>query len=415
MTLIGAWLISERFPIGYARTVDPTVGYHIDWTVVGPGLALLALIMTVGAYLVAWLHSGRLDRNEPARPNRLTAAVRRTVPLPVGLGATMAFESGRGRSRVAVGPALFGAAAGVLGIVGTFTIDHGLTQALSHPERAGVTWDAAVTAGGKDYSKRVDTVAPSFGRDVLSRPDVGGAAIVARAPLPVNGVGIAVFDVKRIRGDLSLVTVKGVAPERDGEVALGPATAQQLGVGLGDEVSIRGRRTVKLRVVGFALFPHEVHSGFTEGAWVTSARMRTIGPVTDVEHQTGVEQTAVVRWEPGADNARSLAAMKKAFGSTDREVSAAELPPELINLKRVRTVPLILVTFLVLLAISALGHVLVASIRRRRRDFAVLRSIGFTRRMTATVVGSQSTSVGLVGLIAGIPIGLALGRLAWVW
>ncbi len=89
--------------------------------------------------------------------------------------------------------------------------------------------------------------------------------------------------------------------------------------------------------------------------------------------------------------------MKKAFGSTDRAVAAAELPPELLNLKRVRTVPPVLMTFLVRLAISALGHVLVTSIQRRRRNSAVLRSIGFTRRMTATVVGSHSTSVELVG------------------
>ncbi len=415
VALIGAWILSDRFPIGYARTVDPSVGFHIDWLVVGPALVFVALAMAVGSLVVAWLHSGRLDRSEAVHTNRFTAALRHNVPLSVGLGTTMAFESGRGRRRVPVGPALFGAVAGVLGIVGTFTIDHGLSEALSHPERAGVTWDATVAAGAKDYDKHVDTVAPAFVRDVSSRRDVGAVTILGRIPLPVNGVGIAVFDVKRVRGDLTLVTVKGKPPERTDEVALGPATAQQLGVSIGDKVTIRGTGTAKLRVVGLALFPHEVHSGFTEGAWVTPARMRTIAPVTDFEHQSGMEQTAAVRWKPGADHARSLAAMEKSFGSTDREVAVAELPPELINLKRVRTVPLILVTFLVLLAISALGHVLVASIRRRRRDFAVLRSIGFTRRMTATVVGSHSTSVGLVGLILGIPLGLVLGRLAWTW
>ncbi|MDQ6696302.1 MAG: hypothetical protein M3Z46_02445 [Actinomycetota bacterium] len=415
VALIGAWILSDRFPIGYARTVDPTVGFHIDWVVVGPALALLALAMAVGSLVVAWIHSGRLDRSKPVRPNRLTAALRHNVPLSVGLGTTMAFESGRGRRKVPVGPALFGAVAGVLGIVGTFTIDHGLSDALAHPARAGVTWDATVAAGGKDYAKSVDTLTPTFVKDITSRPEVGAAAILGRIPLPVNGVGIAVFDVKRVRGDLSLVTVKGVPPARADEVALGPATAQQLGVRIGDKVTIRGHETVRLRVVGLALFPHEVHSGFTEGAWVTPRRMRTIGPMTDFAHQTGMEQIAAVRWKPGADHGRSLAAMQKSFGSTDREVSAAELPPELLNLKRVRTVPLVLVTFLVLLAISALGHVLVTSVRRRRHDFAVLRSIGFTRRMTATVVGSHSTSVGLVGLLLGVPFGLAIGRLAWGW
>lgn len=410
--LLGAFVLSDRFPIGYARTVDPTVGYHVDWTVVGPGLAFLALLMVSGAYAVAWLHSGRLDRDVVVRTNRLTAAVRRTVPLPIGLGSTMAFESGRGRSRVPVGPALFGAVAGVLGIVGTFTIDHGLQDALTHPERAGVTWDATVAAGpgAGDYGDGVDAVKTTFARDISSRPDVGSMVIFGRSLLPVNGVGIAVFDVKPVRGDLSLVTLEGSPPRRDDEVVLGPATAHQLGVGIGDTVSVGGRTTVQQRVVGLALFPHEVHSGFTEGAWITPGRMKV---VAGVGQQT--EQTAAVRWKPGTDHPRSLAAMTKAFGSTDRDVEAAELPPELVNLKRVRTVPLVLVSFLVLLAVASLGHVLIASVRRRRRDFAVLRSIGFTRRMTIAVVGSHSTAVGLVGLLVGIPLGLALGRLAWTW
>jgi ABC-type antimicrobial peptide transport system permease subunit len=45
----------------------------------------------------------------------------------------------------------------------------------------------------------------------------------------------------------------------------------------------------------------------------------------------------------------------------------------------------------------------------------VLRSIGFTRPMIATIVMSQSTCVGLVALLVGIPLGLALGRLGWSW
>ena len=98
-----------------------------------------------------------------------------------------------------------------------------------------------------------------------------------------------------------------------------------------------------------------------------------------------------------------------------RVIGPAEVPPELENLKRVRSVPTVLVVFLVLLAVSSLAHVLVTSVRRRRGEFAVLRSLGFTRGMTFGVVSSQSTTVGLVGLIVGIPLGLAVGRLAWTW
>ena len=80
-----------------------------------------------------------------------------------------------------------------------------------------------------------------------------------------------------------------------------------------------------------------------------------------------------------------------------------------------RTVPAILAAFLVLLGLATLVHVLVASVRARRHDFAVLRAIGFTRRMSATMVVTQGTSIGLVGLVVGLPVGFAIGRGAWAW
>jgi predicted lysophospholipase L1 biosynthesis ABC-type transport system permease subunit len=157
-----------------------------------------------------------------------------------------------------------------------------------------------------------------------------------------------------------------------------------------------------------------VHSGFTEGAWITPGLMAEIGEPYDVERALGTEQLAVVRWAEGVDPGAALAAIQSRVGP-ERVAAPADLPPELLNLERVRSVPLILVGFLVVLAISALAHQLIASVRRRQRDFAVLRSIGFTRPMIATIVMSQSTCVGLVALLVGIPLGLALGRLGWSW
>ena len=63
VALAGAAVLSPRFPIGFARTVDPSVGLHIDWTVVVPGLVVLALLVVGGAIAVAWRRSGRLDTN----------------------------------------------------------------------------------------------------------------------------------------------------------------------------------------------------------------------------------------------------------------------------------------------------------------------------------------------------------------
>jgi ABC-type lipoprotein release transport system permease subunit len=415
VALVGAWVLASRFPIGYARTVDPSIGHQIDWVVAGPAVVLTAVLIGAGAYAVAHLHGGRLDAAEAARPSAVATAARAHTPLAVGLGMTFAFEPGRGRRRVPVGPALLGAVAGVLGIVGTLTIDRGLQDALHNPERAGVTWDASVLPAGSDYGERADAVEPGFLDDLAASDDVDDVAVIGRAVLPVDEVvGIAFFDVKPVEGDIDLVVTDGAAPHADDEVALGPATADQLGVEIGDVVTVRGRSTRHLRVVGLALLPHEVHSGFTEGAWITPDLMVEIGDAYDVERELGTEQLGVVRWTEGVDPGVALAALQRRVGP-GRIAAPAQLPPELLNLERVRSVPLVLLGFLVVFAIAALAHQLITSGNQRRRDCAVLRSIGFTRPMMATIVMSQSTCVSLVALLVGIPLGLALGRMGWSW
>jgi ABC-type lipoprotein release transport system permease subunit len=64
-------------------------------------------------------------------------------------------------------------------------------------------------------------------------------------------------------------------------------------------------------------------------------------------------------------------------------------------------------------AVTALGFTLVASVRRRRRDLALLKTIGFThRQLAATVAWQSSVAVG-IGTAVGIPLGIVLGRFLW--
>jgi ABC-type antimicrobial peptide transport system permease subunit len=54
-----------------------------------------------------------------------------------------------------------------------------------------------------------------------------------------------------------------------------------------------------------------------------------------------------------------------------------------------------------------------ASVRRRSRDLALLKTLGFTSRQLASVVAWQATVVVVLGLVVGVPVGIALGR--WLW
>jgi ABC-type lipoprotein release transport system permease subunit len=73
----------------------------------------------------------------------------------------------------------------------------------------------------------------------------------------------------------------------------------------------------------------------------------------------------------------------------------------------------VLAGFLGLLAVLAVGHALVTGVHRRRRDFAVLRTLGFVGRQVAATVAWQASTLAVVGLVLGVPLGLVAGR--WTW
>ena len=88
-------------------------------------------------------------------------------------------------------------------------------------------------------------------------------------------------------------------------------------------------------------------------------------------------------------------------------------PVDILNYSRIQSTPLALAALLGLLALATVAHLLVTSIRRRRRDFAVLKTLGFVRRQVSAAVAWQATSLVALALLIGLPVGIAAGR--WVW
>jgi ABC-type antimicrobial peptide transport system permease subunit len=61
----------------------------------------------------------------------------------------------------------------------------------------------------------------------------------------------------------------------------------------------------------------------------------------------------------------------------------------------------------------SLGLTLASGVSRRRRDLSILKSLGFTRRQVSSTVVWQSSIIVGIGLLVGVPLGIALGR--WLW
>ena len=275
--LAGAVALSPLFPLGLGRTVDPDIGVHADWTALGAGAALIAGALMVGAILLALAASAREAGHAPANHSALVSWLGRVAPVPAAIGARMALERGPGARGMPVRPALIGAVVGVLGVVGALTINAGIVHALANPELAGVTWGASVTPPPADVTS---TAVSGRLLSEVGRAAPGAAvAVVRRDLVDVNGVGVptfAVLDAGGTGAPVALAMVSGRPPAARDQAAIGPATAASLGVHVGNWVSIGHHQRVRL--VGEALFPTDVHSEFDEGLWLTRAEFDTVVP-----------------------------------------------------------------------------------------------------------------------------------------
>ena len=92
---------------------------------------------------------------------------------------------------------------------------------------------------------------------------------------------------------------------------------------------------------------------------------------------------------------------------------SVQRPAVIVNYRSMGTTPAILGAALAAGAVIALGLTLVASVRRRQRDLALLRTLGFTRRQLAVTVAWQASIAIGIGTILGIPLGIVVGRSLW--
>lgn len=125
-------------------------------------------------------------------------------------------------------------------------------------------------------------------------------------------------------------------------------------------------------------------------------------------------RTFYIRNRPGADAAAALSALQQPHSGVEQDVQRPTPPLDVASLGQIGALPRVLAGLLAFLAASTLAHLLVTSIRRRRRDIAVLKALGFVRRQVSAVVAWQATTVAVVALSAGMPLGIAVGRFAWV-
>jgi hypothetical protein len=93
--------------------------------------------------------------------------------------------------------------------------------------------------------------------------------------------------------------------------------------------------------------------------------------------------------------------------------TSAARPPEIVNADDIRVGPAMLSALLAVALALGLAVAITVTVRDRRRELAILRSLGFTRGDLYASVLWQAVVVILVGLVVGMPIGIASGAVAW--
>jgi putative ABC transport system permease protein len=88
-------------------------------------------------------------------------------------------------------------------------------------------------------------------------------------------------------------------------------------------------------------------------------------------------------------------------------------PQDLVNLSRGNGLLGTLSLMLAVLAFVMIAHVLATTVQSRRRDFAVLRTLGMRRRQIWGTVGTHTATLVVAALVVGLPVGIVAGRMTW--
>lgn len=419
---------SPLMPVGATRRVDVARGFDADWTVLGLGAAVLLGPLVIAAVVTAVRElPHRRSAKHGLRPrSRVVGMASHAGMSPSAVtGLRFAFEPGDGITAVPVRSVMLAGAIAIVTIVAALTFGASFRTLLDSPDLYGWNWDAAIfdQAGYGDLDL-------AGAHDLLDgKPEITGWSGGFFGADSVDGRNLPLLGMEP---DSEVVppVLTGRMIASDNEVVLGSAIADALDKHVGDDVRIGvGTDLTTLHVVGTATFPtigisHGAHTSLGVGALVVPSLVPGYARQAAGEGPPGSQPgpagppVIFVRFAPGADEKAAQTVLSNAADVIGQYPGSAQIigpqrPAEIVNSSDVGGAPALLALALGAAAALSLAITLGASVRRRRHELALLRSLGFTRRQLGASVAWQATATIGVGLLIGVPFGIALGRTLW--
>jgi len=419
--------LSGLAPIGPVRAVYPSLGIAVDWIVLGTGTAVLVVgLSAVGVGLAFRNMPHRTDprsrRTRLRRSSPAGVAATAGLPVPAVTGIRFALEVSSGKNTEPGRSAILGAVLAVFVVVATLTFGASLHTLVSRPELYGWNWNYELSGGGGVGAVPQQQSAALLDKD----PDVAGWTGVYVATLQIDGQTQPVL-AGSPNAPVNPPLLSGHGLAASNQVVLGGATLAQLHKHVGDtvEISVGSAKPSRLRIVGTATMPAvgasgagNLHPTMGTGA-LLSDRLLPASVRNAFQNTPTGPNVIFVRLRKGVNTKTALRSLDRIATRLTRPtnygvaVLPAQRPAEIVNYRSMSDTPLYLGAGLAVGAVAALALTLIASVRRRRNELAILKALGLTHRQLAAVVAWQSTIAVSIGLILGAPLGIIAGRTLW--
>jgi putative ABC transport system permease protein len=265
--------------------------------------------------------------------------------------------------------------------------------------------DLAVQAPGRGFDEALFPKLAKLDGIAVASPVVEVQARLAGRDRSLKLVGIDPFRAVQLQpslGSASATASGAVGLLEENSVWLSPAAAKSLGVAVGERLDVQvALRTVSLRVAG--LLPADAYRQPLGMLDIATAQWRLdrLGRLDRID----------LRLEPGADVARTRAAIEALLPPGVRLTTPGEASDDAVRLSRAYRSNL---TALALVALFTGGFLVYATqslaVARRRREIALLHAMGLTVREQLVAALSSGAAVGALGATIGVALGIAVAR-----
>src|SRR5207244_580105 len=165
----------------------------------------------------------------------------------------------------------------------------------------------------------------------------------------------------------------------------------------------------RMRIVGsFAVprRPFQSNENAAQGAALTPAGWSSLSRHAEFD-------AVYVRFRAGVDPIDGVQRLKDATGGRAFAVISTQRVGAVRGVQRISAAPWFLGGVLGFLAVGTLAHALLLTIRRRRKDLAILKTLGFAGRQVRATVAWLAVAIVAPALLLGLPLGVAAGWLGW--